>query len=214
MPTVMKHWNGHQLCAIDTETTGLEAGYHEIVEIAILPLDGAMMPRQDILPFNILIKPEFPDRESVGAAKVRKTKLADVMQRGFDKETARDLFLDWKDKLKLAHTKFGTPKKIMPLGQNYAFDKGFIASWLGTNEYDDHFFYHHRDTMTIAGYLNDKAAAHGEAVRFNKISLTWLVKVLGVEVHGQAHSALEDARRTAEVYRKLTSEGMFGRSDL
>ena len=57
---VMKHWNGHQLCAIDTETTGLEAGYHEIVEIAIIPLDSEIKPRTDVLPFNIFIKPDFP----------------------------------------------------------------------------------------------------------------------------------------------------------
>ena len=46
----MIHLNGNILCAVDVETTGLEVGFHEIWQIAVLPLDSNIKPNKDILP--------------------------------------------------------------------------------------------------------------------------------------------------------------------
>ena len=64
MGTSMIHWNGHQLCAIDTETTGLDPNYNEIIQICILPLDSNIKPRKDVFPFYIEIVPDHPERAS------------------------------------------------------------------------------------------------------------------------------------------------------
>ena len=68
----MEHWNGNQICAMDTETTGLDPFWHEIVQIAILPLDSNMEPRQDVLPFYINMIPQCPERVDREAVKVNK----------------------------------------------------------------------------------------------------------------------------------------------
>lgn len=208
MGNSMFHWYGNQLCAIDTETTGLEAGWHEIIQICILPLDSHCKPRRDVMPFYIDLKPESPERVDPQALKVNGLKLSEIALRGYDREAAKQLLMDWLEKLDLAHNKYGERKKIIPLGQNYSFDKGFITAWLGIETYNDLFHWEIRDTKRIANYLNDHAAFHGEQPPFSKTSLNWLANKLHVEVD-QAHDALSDCVTTAEVYRKLCMRGLL-----
>ena len=58
----MRHWNGDHLVVLDLETTGLRPGWHEIWQIALLPLDSNLDMRKDVLPFDILIEPEHMER--------------------------------------------------------------------------------------------------------------------------------------------------------
>lgn len=206
--TVMQHWNENQLCAIDTETTGLTPYYHEIVQICILPLTADIEVRNDVNPFYIEIIPEFPERADPKAMNINGLNFAKIGQRGHDKEAAKDLLTAWVDKLGLGYTKFGNRKKILPLGQNYAFDMSFLKAWLGASAYDDIFFYHYRDTMAAAGFMNDRAAMHAEKVPFNKINLSWLAKQYNV-VHDRAHDALSDAVTTARVYKAMLKSGLL-----
>ena len=208
MANSMYHWNGSQICAIDTETTGLNPHFHEIIQLCILPLDSNLYPRQDVLPFYVEIIPENPERIDPEAMKVNKLNLEKLLRNGFDQEKVKDLLEQWIEKLGLPYTKYGNRKKIIPLGQNYAFDKAFIINWLGAELYNEFFHYHHRDTMCAAAYLNDKAAMHAEKVPFSKLKLTWLAYKLNIEYNNK-HDALDDCRVTAEVYRKLLKRGLF-----
>ena len=131
MATSMQHWNGDQLCAIDTETTGLIAGYHEVIQLCILPLDSNIKPRKDVMPFYIELIPDYPERASEEALRVNKINLSELALRGHDREKAKDLLDEWVDKLGLPCTKYQNRKRLIPLGQNYAFDRGHIAEWLG-----------------------------------------------------------------------------------
>lgn len=205
----MIHWNGNQLCAIDVETTGLDPNYHELIQIAILPLDSEIKPRTDVLPFYIELKPEHPERADSKAMHVNKLKMADINVRGFDRLNAIGLFEEWVKKLGLPYTKYGNPKQIIPLGHNYTFDCAFIKAWLGTETYYHYFHYHHRDTMVVANYLNDRANVHAEPHEFAKASLEYLASVLGVP-RSRAHDALCDCQTTAEVYRLLLRRGVMG----
>jgi DNA polymerase III epsilon subunit-like protein len=201
----MVHWNGHQLCVIDTETTGLDPYYCEMIQIAIVALDSDIKPRQDIVPFYIDIKPEHPERIEKGALEINKINLKRIMSHGFDKYKAIDLLEEWMKKLDLPVTSAGTPKKILPLGQNFGFDRGFMQMWLGRAQYDEWFHYHYKDTMIAAAFLNDRAAMKAEKVPFSKISLSWLCNVLKVH-RERSHDALQDCLATAEVYRKLLNQ--------
>lgn len=208
-PMSMVHWNGNMICAIDTETTGLDPAYHEIWQIAILPLDADFNIRRDVIPFYINIAPEYPERIDPEAIKVSRVSRAEIMK-GHDREKAKDLLEDWKNKLGLPVTKFGSPCKIIPLGQNYFFDMPFLKHWLGISLYDSIFHYHPRDTMATAIYLNDRAACHAEEVPFSKVGLTWLARKLGVEMNAsRAHDALSDCQVTAGVYKALVNQGLF-----
>lgn len=205
----MIHWNGNQLCVIDCETTGLDPNWHEIIQICILALDSNLRPRRDVMPFYIEMIPESPERASPEAMRINRLDFAVIGQRGHDQEKAKDLLEDWINKLGLPLTTYGNRKKILPLGQNYAFDKGFISAWLGHETYNEYFHYAYRDTKIVAQFLNDRAGMHVEKVPFSKTSLAWLAKKLDVP-HEKAHDALSDCVATAEIYRRLLQQGLLG----
>jgi len=206
MANAMEHLNGNQICVIDTETTGLDPFYHEMIQIAILPLDANLDPRQDVIPFYISLKPDHPERIDREAMKVNK--IMDLTKNGFDRLKAIDLLEEWVTKLKLPCTKYGTPKRITPLGQNYTFDKTFIQAWMGNKSYEAFFHYHYRDTMIAANYLNDRAAFHAEVVPYSKVGLQWLCHQHKIE-NVRAHDALSDCVATAAVYKKMCQVGLF-----
>ena len=208
MANSMQHWNGNQLCAVDTETTGLDYLYHEIVQICILSLDSNIEPRKDILPFYIDMRPWYPERADEAALKKNKLKLADLMLKGFDKDASIDLMEEWLEKLDLPYTASGRRKQIVPLGQNYAFDLRFILAWIGRKTYDEYFHYHFKDTMIAAGYLNDRAAMHGEKVPYPKVNLQYLCSTLKIKTD-RAHDALQDCVATAKVYKEMLKVGLF-----
>lgn len=205
----MQHLNGNQICAMDTETTGFDDQFHEICQFACIPLDSNLKPRTDVTPFSVHMRLEYPERADPEAMKVNKLTVSWLQINGFDKYKVIDMFDEWVDKLGLPYTNGGRRKQIIPLGQNFSFDRGFIKAWVGDQQYRDWFHYHYRDTMHVAAYLCDRAAMHGEKVPFNKISLGSLAANLNIEIN-KLHDALEDSRVTAEVYRRLLNEGLLG----
>ena len=208
MAKSMQHWNGHQLCAIDTETTGTDPDLHEIIQICILALDSNIEPRKDVIPFYIEIIPDHPERYDQGATRVTGLKLNDIMKRGHDSFAAIDLFMEWKEKLGLPCTKYGTPKRIIPLAHNWPFDKGFIEKWLGASTYNEIFDAHFRDTLGIASFLNDRAGMHAEEVPYKKSKLGWMCTTNNI-VNENAHDALSDCVATAKLYKHLITKGLF-----
>lgn len=198
----MQHLNGNLLCAIDTETTGLDCTMHEMIQIAIVPLDNNIEPIRTIPPFYIEIKPEHPERITKEAMSVNMIDMAKICDRGHDRIKAIDLLESWIDKLGLSYTKYGNRRKIVPLGQNYQFDRGFISAWLGHKMYEELFHYHYRDTMIAANFINDRAAFMAEPVPFVKTNLQWLAQKLNIQTD-KAHDALQDCLTCAGVYKKL-----------
>jgi len=209
MSNSMRHWNGHQLCAIDVETSGLDPSYHEILQICILPLDSNSLPRRDVMPFFIELIPEFPLRVDRAAIRANKLDILRITQRGHDQEKAKDLLEDWVNKLSLPYTKYGNRKRIMPLAHNWQFDKSFIQSWLGASTYSEIFDARYRDTQVVAAFLNDVAGMHAETVPYSKINLNWLCKENAIK-NEKAHDALQDCVATAKVYNKLLCAGLIG----
>ncbi|GAG17775.1 unnamed protein product [marine sediment metagenome] len=209
MSNAMVHWNGNQLCAIDTETTGLDSAWHDIIQICILPLDSNIQPRRDVLPFYIEMIPQHPERADPEAMKINRLDFAIIGQRGHDQEKAKDLLEAWIEKLGLPSTKYGRKKQIIPLGQNYAFDQGFMREWLGHETYQQYFHYDVRDLKRVVAYLNDRAGMHAEKVPFSKGNLRWIANHLNVPLD-KAHDALADCQATAECYRRLLQQGLLG----
>ncbi len=205
MANSMRHWNGHQMCAVDVETTGLDPKLHEIWQLCILPLDSNCEIRRDVIPFNILLKLDYPHLIAEGAAKLNRQKILKAQTQGMDREDAKDLLLEWMKKLNLGYSKYGTPKKIMPLAHNWAFDRAFLQAWL-LDLWDEVFDFHYMDTFVVSLFLNDKAAVHAEPPPYQKLDLSWIAHVLGIE-NERCHDALHDCVTTAAVYRKLINAG-------
>jgi DNA polymerase III epsilon subunit-like protein len=191
------------MCVIDTETTGLDPMIHEIIQVCVLPLDSNLQPIKDILPFNVLLRPEKPHLANSQAMKIHGISIEQLNKIGIDKFKALDMFDEWWDKLNLP-----VYKKIAPLGQNWPFDAAFLKQWMGNESFNQYFHYHFRDTCSTALFLNDYAAFHAEAVPFPKVNLKYLCSQLKIE-NLRAHSAVSDCVATAEVYRQMVMKFPF-----
>ena len=73
----MINLNGNLLAALDLETTGLIDGYHDIVQVAVVPLDGNLDPL-DVSPFYMNMKPDFPERADPEAMRINGLDLGEL----------------------------------------------------------------------------------------------------------------------------------------
>lgn len=198
----MVHTNGHLICAVDVETTGLIPGYHDLIQVAVLPLDSKLKPIQTVLPFYMNMTPHYPEHIDKKLLKSGKVKVMEIIKSGIDPDKAADLFDEWFMQLNLPITPH-EHKRIMPLWTNGSFDKDFLREWLGPDNYSSYFHYHERDTQIIGLFLNDRYDHHAEfKVPFSRVALTNMCEELGI-TNDMAHDALQDCIATADLYRAL-----------
>lgn len=202
---IAQHLNGHQLAVVDAETTGLDAGYHDLIQVCVMPLDAGFQPlvweNPKILPFIMKIKPRRPENIDHKAMMVNKLQMSDIMINGVDPDQAADYFVQWFERLALGGTRVNN-KKLAPLAQNWRFDRGFLIDWLGPKTFDYCFFYQGRDTMTSALYIKDRASMKAEVDPLPKVNLTYLASQLKVPSE-RAHDAVSDSVTCAAVYRRM-----------
>jgi DNA polymerase III epsilon subunit-like protein len=192
--------NGNVLATVDVETTGRLPAYHEIIQIAVLPIDANFEPFPGVLPFYTNIAPEYPERSEIGATMVHGIDLAKLKAESLDRWRVADLFDEWFQSLKLP-----LHKKLVPLAHNWPFESGFLKDWLGTETMDALFHPYARDSMQLTIALNDIASMRGLSVPFDKINLVHLCKRFAIPLD-HAHNALEDAIATAKLYKILISQ--------
>lgn len=197
------HLNGNLICAIDVETTGREPGYHEIIQIAVQPLDSDLRPLKEVRPFYTTIKPDYPERAERSATAIHRLNFHELIHAP-DKWKVADLLDEWFQRLDLPFR-----KSIMPLAHNWGFECGFLKAWLGLESFGHFFHGHPRDSMLFALSLNDRAAMRGEDVLFAYVGLNRMCKYFKI-VNETPHDALSDARAEAEVYRALLTMFLEG----
>jgi len=197
--------NGHVLCAIDFETTGLVAGYHDAVEVAIVPIGADLKPSTKVVPFNCLLRPKdrYPDSWTEEAAKVHKIKREELITYGIEPFTAADRFVAWVQKLGL-----GPYKKIAPLAYNWPFDSGFMRDWLCPQTYEMWVWHRYRDALPLVLALNDKAEWSGRDCPFPQTGLQDVKTRMGIPDNG-AHRAKADCLTLIDVYRELMERDWF-----
>ena len=192
----LPNMKGHVLCAVDVETTGVLAGYHEIIQIACVPLDQHFEPHPNYHFFYLNIAPEYQERMSEEAAKkhgISNEQLRDCVTQS----RAIELFEEWFKGLEL-----GLARKVVPLAHNWGFERAFLIHWLGLDACYDMWHVHPRDTMTLAATVNDLYEWHGRHAPFHRLALTSLCKRFDIQLD-HAHDALSDCLATAQLYGAL-----------
>lgn len=197
--------NGHVLCGFDCETTGLTAGYNDLIEVAIVPLGADLKPSKKVMPFvsKLFPKDRFPDSWEEGAERVHRISRATLVNEGQDPWKAADRFEEWVGKLGL-----GPNKKVAPLAFNWPFDKAFILDWLQPKTFDALIWHRYRDVMPAILMLNDKAEFDGRDCPFPQTGLQDVRQRMNIPENA-AHSALGDVLTTIECYRELITGSWF-----
>jgi DNA polymerase III epsilon subunit-like protein len=198
------HLNGNLLCAVDVETTGRVPGYHEIIQIAIQPLNSKIEPLEGVVPFIHYIKPDHEDRVDPRATAVHRISIDWLLTNAPDRWTVEELLEDWFEKLDLPHT-----KNMVPLAQNWQYEAGFLKEWLGVEQFHHFFHPYARDTMLTAIFINDLHYMHGRTIPFKWVNLTSLCRKFNV-INTNPHDALADARAEAEVYKSMLTTDWSG----
>lgn len=199
----MKHLYGNVMAAVDVETSGRRPGHHEIIQVAILPLDNDIRPLAGVRPFYTTVQPLHPERADPRSTRVHKINIAELTLHAPDPDRVQDMLLEWWKELDLPVGKW-----LVPLAHNYPFENSFLKAWLGVDLYGELFHSHARDAMTYALSLNDRAAFRGEKPPFSHVGLTALCRHFKVH-NDHPHDALADCIAEAEVYRAMLTSNEF-----
>ena len=196
----LTHLNGNVMCAIDTATTGLQAGFHDLIRICIMPLDSEFKPVPSHPPLELDLIPKRKQNIDLKHPYISKMKIFEICQRGLDPDKTADFFGEWFDRLALP-----IGKKIVPLAYNWPHDRGFIIDWLGWAEFERVFHGHYRDAMCAANYANDRSAFCAERPPYPKLGLSEICKALGIE-RDRSHEPIQDCMSTAQAYRRMMKQ--------
>lgn len=194
----MKHINGNKVCAIGFRVTGPVAGLHELIELAVLPMNNTSYDRS-ILPFNMRIRMERPHLNT----KTMANKTLPLYLTAQDQQSVAQLFEYWYKKLGLHPN-----KRIIPLGYNLHILWPFLIdlfsySPTGENFVEDFFdFSQARSLNQYSHYWNDLAWTNQEQYPFHKHDLTYLAFRLGI-LYEENRTTLGDAVLCAKVWAQI-----------
>lgn len=194
--TTLHHLWGNPIAAIDVETTGSQVGYHEIIQIGIVPMDMDLQIA-DVKPFNYTVKPIHPKRADPKAMKTNGLNLDELILNAPSKARVLDFLVEWFHELPM-----GVDRRLTPLAFNWAFERAFLIDWLGEALMDRLFTVLPRDPMLFALSLNDRANMLHQDAPFPRVNLPSMCQQYGIEQR-QKHNALSDAQDTARLYNAM-----------
>lgn len=178
--------SGLKYYVIDTETTGLKSGYHEVTEIGIIRY-------ADRVQIHRCIRCEYPERANFDALAITKKTMADL-EKGHAKmdvvEECEKFFAE--DQV--------TPAHRVIIAHNAPFDRKFLhALWesVGKNFPANLWL----DTMSLT---RDYAKKVG--VEKPKVNLHAACDLVGIKKLSDAHNAKVDSRNTYLLHRNLVEE--------
>ena len=169
----------HNLAFIDIETTGLNVLEHEIIEIGCVITNHKLKILDE---FEIKIQPEHIERANSTSLKVNH----------YNEE-------EWGGAVTLDEALKNFSKRVegsIMVGQNVAFDSGFLEYNLARLKIKNTLHYHRLDTISIAW-----AKLHRDK-KIEHFSLREMCKHFKIK-NEHPHSALSDARATYLLYKKL-----------
>lgn len=189
---------GLNFYVIDTETTGLKAGHHEMTEIGIVRCT-------DRFQLHRKIKCEYPERASFDALKITGKTMEDL-NHGNSREEV----------VKVSNEFFAqdgsTPQGRCIIAHNAPFDRKFLhALWESMNEEFPAALW--VDTITLTGEfvkVSDASTLNITKTATGRVSkqLHAACDILGVNKLSAAHNAKVDSRNTYLLWMKLLEKGV------
>lgn len=171
------------LAFIDIETTGLDVGKHEIIEIGCLIArekgDGTFEVKEE---FEMKVQPQHIETAEPEALSVNGYNEAEWMFGVTLEQAMKNLSDKTKDAVMVAH--------------NVGFDYSFLAKAFSETSVPNQMFYANLDTLSFA------VAKLGNNPAVKRYSLRALCEYFGIK-NERAHTALADVRAMFEVYKKL-----------
>lgn len=193
-----QHLNSNVLCGLKTELTGPDPFVHEIIEVAIIPLDHMLQLHNTFPLFNMRMRPQITNpSDDFKKCRLSRSEIALACLQAFDRDKVADLLINWFKEMDLPKG-----KRVIPLTWNYPMERQILINWLGYEVYSEIFSEDHRDLLSVAHYLNDRECCRGEPVKFSKQKLTWLAKICNVE-QIESTTATSDAFLMAETYKRM-----------
>ena len=183
--------SGLQYYVIDTETTGLKSGYHEMTEIGIIRCtDRVQLWRQ--------IKCVYPERANFDALSITKKTMADL-ERGYDKEAVVEeceKFFN-EDGLTRGHRCI--------VAHNAPFDRRFLhALWESCGkEFPANLWL---CSMALTKDYAKKQGVTQPAGQKQSFALHAACDLVGIKKISDAHNAKVDSRNTFLLHRNLVEE--------
>lgn len=170
----------------DTETSGLSVDHHALIELAGVAIaDGEVLGE-----ICVRMKPHEGAKIDPEALKINGYSYEEIMQWP-DINESLDKFVEWID----SHE-----RKFSLAGHNVGFDSKFLyRAFCRTGRYGDHvtrFRSNSKDTYTMAKTIGKRV------LKCEDFKLGTLCKYFEIPLE-RAHSALDDARATYQLYLKL-----------
>jgi DNA polymerase III epsilon subunit-like protein len=176
---------------IDTETTGLRAGWHELIDIGVIYTD---IQGKELGRWYKLLMPQHPERLDAGAQKVNGFDAALWRQRkAWAPEAALADWIAYDEKL------CGKRPRLR-VAYNCSFDKAFLDELYRAagREWNEAFTYFWFDIPSMAWALG-----------YRQIRGPWVAEALGVkdEPHGGVeHTGITGAEVNVRIYRALVEK--------
>jgi DNA polymerase III epsilon subunit-like protein len=184
--------NGYSFYSTDTETTGLDAFKHDIIELSLIRLTDDEQKTWFIKPLNF-------DTIELGALRVNGHKLEDL--RG-ETKYGQDTYLEASKAIVEIENwvcQDGFPAEARFLvGHNAAFDKLMLEqTWRKCQAFDS-FPFGRRviDTMIVELFLDYCQGQFAEGYSLNNLSKKYGIK------NADAHSAAADTKCATDVFKK------------
>lgn len=192
----LPQFHGNLICAIDIETTGADVKLHDIIQLAVVPLDHNYEPLTTIPAFTSYMRPLRPENADPEATRVHNIDL-DSLAVAPTAERVIDRWIEWVNRIELAFD-----RRLIMLAHNSAFEHRFLIKLLGDKLYYTLFNANTRDSLTLALGINDMAVQQGKAPPFERCNMGWLCNHFGID-NPKAHDAYHDAIACAKLYQAL-----------
>ena len=187
----------HPVCWIDTETTGLDAKRHGIVQVAgIIESCGA-----ENISFNYMVQP-FPEDEvedkALEVSRITRDRLQTFA-------SPRDVHADLIKIFSGVVDRFDKHSKMLFAGYNAGFDMDFMRAFFtksGDKFFGSWFWWPPIDVAILAG-----DALRDERHKIPNFKLGTVAEYLGILPKGDLHDAYTDIILTRDVYMTLVNGG-------